>query len=237
MKISIIIPARNERENLPILIDRILNKIKEHHLESEIILVDDCSSDSTSEICDSFAKKYNFIFALHRNKNPGMGNALKDGTKLANGEIIIWIMADLSDDLNTIPKFLEKISNGYDMIFASRYIKGGSPGDLSLFKTFLSMEFAVLSRMFIGIYVHDITNAYRAFKKEVFNSINLTSDDFAISPEFALKAYLSGFKLGEVPTTYHNRKKGVAKFRMFKMGIRYFKIFLKIFIQKLESKF
>jgi glycosyltransferase involved in cell wall biosynthesis len=142
-----------------------------------------------------------------------MGNALIEGTNKANGDVIIWIMADLSDDLNTIPKFLKKIENGYDLVFGSRYIKGGSPGDIPSNKAFFSRGFANLSRIFIGIKVHDITNAFRAFKKNVFNSVNLKSTDFAISPEFALKAHLANFK----------------------MSIKYFIVFLSSFCQKFIS--
>ena len=76
-------------------------------------------------------------------------------------------------------------------------------------------------RLIFGIKVHDITNAFRAFRKEVFDTVNIESGDFAISPEFAIKAHLAGFKLGEVPTTYTNRKAGKTNFKMLEMGLRY----------------
>jgi len=235
MKISIVVPAHNEEDNLPILVKNLQSLMKKEKLNVEIILVDDNSNDSTPRICDSFEKEYDNILTVHRFENRGMGNALSEGTKKASGDVIVWIMADLSDDLNTIPKFLEKIEEGYDIVFGSRYMKGGSSGDLSLFKTFASKGFSTLSRMFLGINVHDITNAFRAFKKDIFNSIKLESADFAISPEFALKTYLAGFKLTEIPTTYFNRKKGIAKFKMFEMTKKYFKVFLWALNQKFKS--
>jgi len=114
-------------------------------------------------------------------------------------------------------------------------MKGGSSGDLSTFKTIASKGFSTLSGVFFGINVHDITNAFRAFNKEVLNSIKLESADFAISPEFALKAHLAGFKLDEIPTTYSNRKKGIAKFKMLEMTKKYFKVFLCVLIQRLKN--
>jgi len=226
MKVSIVVPAYNEEDNLPILVKNLQGLIKREKLNAEVILVDDNSTDSTPKICDMLETKYDNIFTIHRIGDRGMGNTLTEGTKKATGKVIVWVMADLSDDLNTIPKFLEEIKNGYDIVFGSRYMKGGSYGDLSFFKATLSRGFTTLSKIFTGIKVHDITNAFRAFKKEVFNFIKLESTDFAISPEFALKAYLAGFKLGEVPTAYRNRKKGTTKFKMFEMAKKYFKVFL-----------
>lgn len=199
--------------------------IKKNNLDAQIVLVDDNSNDSTSEICDAFQKKYENILAIHRINNSGMGNALIEGTKKASGSVIVWVMADLSDDLNTIPKFLKKIEDGYDLVFGSRYMKGGSSGDIPYMKALFSRNFTNLTRIFMGINVHDITNAFRAFKKELLENIHLESTDFAISPEFAIKAKIKGFKLGEVPTKYFNRKLGRTKFKMLKMGIRYVSLF------------
>lgn len=226
MKVSIVTPAYNEEDNLPILVKNLQGLIKRKKLNAEIMLVDDNSTDSTPKVCDMLMKKYNNVFTIHRVENRGMGNTLLEGTREASGDVIVWVMGDLSDDLNTIPKFLQKIKNGCDVVFGSRYMEGGSSGDLSPFKAILSGGFTRLSRIFIGIKVHDITNAFRAFRKEVINFIKLESTDFAISPEFALKTHLAGFKLCEVPTTYSNRKKGITKFKMFEMGKKYFKVFL-----------
>lgn len=234
-KISIIVPAHNEEENLPELIPRLQKTIRKNKLNAEIIIVDDNSTDSTPQLCDRFSKKYKNIITIRRRGNPGMGFALREGTKTAKGEIIIWTMADLTDDLNTIPLLLDKINQGADMVFGSRYMKAGSPGDLSLFKRLVSNGFTALSRLFIGIRVHDITNAFRAFKKEVFFTTATRAGDFAISPEFALKAHLAGFKLSEIPTVYKDRKKGITKFKMFRMARRYFMIFLLALFYKIKQ--
>ncbi len=221
MGVSIVIPAHNEEANLRPLAEALLALAEKRRLEMEIVIVDDNSSDATSRIADSLAKAHKSIVALHRKKDPGMGNALKEGTKKARGEFIVWVMGDRSDRLETIPIMLRKLKFGYDMVFGSRYIPGGSSGDLDPFKALSSSGYTRLARMVFGLNVHDITNAFRAFRKDVFENILLESSDFAISPEFAIKAHLKGYKLGEVPTTYHNRVFGKTKFSMLKMGIRY----------------
>lgn len=224
MDISIVIPAYNEQDNLPILLENLLNlKLKNF----EIIVVNDNSTDKTALIADSHSKKYYHIRVLHRQKGiNGMGAALKDGTKIANGRYVVWVMGDNSDDLTTIPMFIEKLRNSNcDIVFGSRYIEGGSIGDMGLSKAMLSSGYTSIARLIFNFNVHDITNAFRAFKKGIFNNLRLEANNFAISPEFAIKAHLKGYKLCEVPTKYRNRKIGQTKFKFIKMGIAYCRLF------------
>lgn len=227
--ISLIVPARNEEDNILATVKR----LEELPFEKEIIIVDDNSTDATGKICDSL---YPMVKTIHRKENPGMGSALKDGTKIANGKIVIWIMADLSDDLSSVPKFIEKIHNGADIVFGSRYMKGGSSGDLDPVKAFLSSTFTLLTRGLFGIPVHDITNSFRAFRREILDKVNPVSGDFSIAPEMALKAHMMGFKLEEVPTTYATRKKGKPKMKVFKTSMKYFLLMIALFPAYIKTR-
>lgn len=150
-----------------------------------------------------------------------MGAALKEGTRKAEGTYIVWVMGDNSDDLSTIPKMIRSLEKGEDMVFGSRYMKGGSSGNLSPLKAFLSSGYTLMTRLVFGIRQHDITNAFRAFKKNLFMRMILEADNFAIAPEFAIKARRAGFRLAEVPTTYRDREAGEAKFKLLRMGLSY----------------
>lgn len=226
MELSIVIPAHNEEGNLELLINDLLKLRSDKNLDCEIVIVDDNSSDNTGKIADEFSKKFTDIMVIHRKKgNNGMGFALIEGTKKARGKNIIWVMGDRSDDLSTIPRIIDKINKGFDMVLGSRYMKGGSKGDLAIDKALLSSGYTFISRLIFGIPVHDITNAFRGFRKEIFNNIKPESGDFAISPEFSIKAHMKGYKLGEIPTRYFNRKIGRTKFKMLKMGLRYVGLF------------
>ena len=225
MNVSIVIPVYNEQGNISKLLDGLI-KLKGRLKNFEIIVVDDDSSDKTGPIAHRYSRKYGNIRVLHRSKGVnGMGAALKDGTKAAKGKCIVWMMGDNSDDVATIPRLTEKLKDGYDMVFGSRYMKGGSRGDSNIFKAMLSSGYTFAARLIFGIKVHDITNPFRAFKKEVFSGMALECNDFAISPEFSIKSHLRGYKLAEVPTTYSNRKTGQSKFRIIKMGIAYCRLF------------
>lgn len=221
MNYSIVIPAHNEEANLNKLIRNIQGICAKFKLKSEIIIVDDNSTDNTGKIADSFSKQYEQIRVIHRNCNPGMGNSLKEGTDKSKGKVVVWVMGDNSDDLTTIPKMIKKVEQGYDIVFGSRYMKDGSSGDLDPFKALSSSSYTKLIKFVFGIKINDITNAFRAFKRESYDKLRIESSDFTISPEFAIKAHIKGLKLAEVPTTYSNRKAGKTKFKMVKMGIKY----------------
>ncbi len=227
--LSIVIPSHNEERNLPSLVESLDSLRKRESWNCEIVIVDDNSKDGTGKVAEELSKKYGNLTVVHRSSNPGMGNALKEGTSIAKGKTIIWAMADKSDNPETFPRMVEKINSGFDMVFGSRYIKGGSRGDLAVHKAFFSMSYSLLAKLVFGLRVNDITNAFRCFRKKVFDSVNLDSGDFAISPEFAIKAHKAHFRLGEVPTNYTDRKEGKTTFKIMKMGPRYLSMFRYLF--------
>lgn len=237
MNVSFVIPLHNEEKNCRPGINRIVKFAQKNRLKYEIIPVDDRSSDKTRAILKGLASNNKNIKPIFRKddgseKGNTMGKALITGTENASGKICIWTMGDLADSTDTYKDIIAKLSNGFDMVFGSRYMYGGSRGNLDVLKAFLSSSGTGLARFLFGIPVHDITNAFRGFKKNIFTAIKLEESGFAISPEFAIKAHLAGFKLGEVPTTYTNRVEGVSNFKLFQMTKSYLILYLKLFLQK-----
>lgn len=236
--VSFIIPMHNEQDNCERAIVRIIEFAKGKKLHFEIIPVDDKSTDDTKEILEKLRQRFPKIVSPtlrkpHSNEKPGntMGKALVEGTRKAKGDIIIWTMGDLSDNPITYMQIINKINDGFDLVFGSRYMQGGSRGNLDPVKAFLSSYGTVLAQLMFQLPVHDITNAFRGFRKQVFNSVELKSAGFSISPEFAIKAYLKGFRLGEVPTEYKNRINGVSSFKLVAMARSYLTLFMKLYWQ------
>lgn len=230
MKTSIIIPMYNEEGNAAIILDELLNKTGSWSGDYEIIAVDDNSTDNTPAILKEYASRSDMVSVVtKRGREKGMGAALMEGGRKARGEILVWVMGDLSDDLGKIPEMVEAIKSGADIVFASRYMPGGSSGDLDKLKAFLSSRFTFFARFFFGLKVHDITNAYRAFRKKLTDEIHLESTDFAISPELAIKAHLLGYRLSEIPCSYKTRVSGKTKFKIFKMVLKYMTLFRYVF--------
>jgi dolichol-phosphate mannosyltransferase len=225
-KFSIVVPAYNEEENILPLFQRISEKRKRYNWNCELVIVDDNSSDGTGKIADRISAVKKWVRVVHRKGQlHGMGYTLKEGTRRANGAIIVWVMADLSDDLDRINDFIPLIDErGFDMVVGSRFISGGSSGNTSKYKAFASFRYSALSSTLFGIKVHDTTNAYRAFNRKVA-ALRLDSGDFAISPEQMIRASMAGYKLAEVPVTYTDRIAGKPKFKFVRMGVRYLGLF------------
>lgn len=219
------------------MIERVMNYSIQQKIMYEIIPIDDRSTDKTKEILLSLKNQFkDIVKPVFRKKDTEekgntMGKALIEGTRKATGDYIIWTMGDLADDTKSYGEIFKKLTEGYDIVFGSRYMPGGSRGNLDPLKAFLSSWGTILAKLLFGIPVHDITNAFRGFNKTVFQSINLTSSGFSISPEFAIKAHLSGFKLGEIPTLYTNRKEGISSFKIYSMTISYLKTYIELFLE------
>ncbi len=234
--VSFVIPFHNEKENAGSMLDRVLQFAKKQTLNFEIVPINDRSSDNTGSILDSYAKKHKQIHPVHRKDGGELGNtmgiALQRGTQKAKGKIIIWTMGDMSDDTQTYQDIVDKINSGFDMVFGSRYMPGGSRGNLDATKAFFSSKGTLLAKILFGIKVNDITNAFRGFKKEVFTKVKPKGMGFDISPEFAIKAHKQGFRLGEVPTVYTNRERGLPKFKLWKMIRSYLFVYFKLLFEK-----
>jgi len=223
MNISIIIPAHNEEENIVDLINKIESLLS---LDYELIVVNDHSIDSTKELVEGLSKKYSNLVTVNNAYESGFANAVKFGFVQAKGEVILLVMGDSCDDLNTIPKMLEKIIEGYDVVCGSRYIKQGARLGGSKIRGALS-AFTGWSLYFIlGIPTHDIANAFKMYKRNVIESININAKSFELSMELPLKAYYAGFKITEVPTIWREREKGKSSFRIFNLIPNYSRFYL-----------
>ena len=225
--VSFVIPANNEELNLELLLKAIEQESQGWDFAYEVIVVDDHSVDKTYDLVLNLSKNNERIKVIKNDRGAkGMGVALLAGSYKAQGKYICWLMADLSDDLSLIRCMCDKLEQGMDMVFASRYMAGGSSGDLERWKAFLSGAFTKMARIWFGFNVHDITNAYRMFRRQLLNEVTLTSIGFSISPEFAIKSHLYGAKLDELPALYKRRTKGQAKFKLMKVFFSYTRLFL-----------
>jgi len=223
MKLSIIVPAHNEQENIA----EVINKIEESlDIEYELIVVNDNSTDGTVEIVERLSRQYDNIRLVHNKLENGFANALKTGFSNANTDIVIPIMADLCDDITTIPMMLVKIKDGYDVVCGCRYAKGGARLGGSKLKGFLSGLGGLSIHYLLGIPTHDVANAFKMYRKKVIDSIDIKATGFEISMEITLKAYYSGFKITEVPTVWRERTRGRSNFKVLKLLPDYLKLYI-----------
>lgn len=223
MDLSIIVPAHNEEDNIAQVIKKIEEIVTVSH---ELIIVNDHSTDKTAIIVSGLMSQYRNLRLIENPLDGGFANAIKTGLINIKTGLVVQVMADLCDDLDAINKMYGKINQGYDIVCGSRYIKGGARLGGSRLKGFFSLFAGWSLYHLLGIPTHDIANAFKMYRKEVIDSINIEAEGFEISMELPLKAYYAGFKITEVPTIWHEREKGKSSFRMFNLVPNYLKFYL-----------
>lgn len=224
MKLSILIPVLNYEENL----ERTIKKIRQVVKSSEIIILYDVTKPEMKkgaiEISKRMKEKYK-AKTIFRFNERGFGSALRKGFEKASGDFILVMMGDLCDDPKTIPKMLDKASEGYDIVAGSRYMRGGRIIG-NTFKQRISSFVSLLINIFSEVKCRDTTNAFKLYKRDVLKAIETKSNSFDISCELMLKAARKGFKISQVPTAWKNRNIGKSNFKMIKESRNYFKWFL-----------
>ncbi|MCG9969061.1 glycosyltransferase family 2 protein [Pelotomaculum terephthalicicum JT] len=215
-KYSLIIPAYNEEEGLPIVLNDVFKLIDESF---EVIVVDDGSSDRTREVAQRFPCR-----VISHERNSGKGAAMKTGIKEARGENIIFIDAD-----NTYPPegilALAKALENYDMALASR--KTGHE-NIPAFNRIGNAMFRNSIRYIYGFQGYDPLTGLYGMKRTYLKSMNLESKGFGIESEICIKAARMGLRVKDIHITYRDRV-GKAKLNGLKDGYRIFKTILKFF--------
>ncbi|MEK7269516.1 MAG: glycosyltransferase [Planctomycetota bacterium] len=222
--LSVAIPARNEEETLPETFRLLREGLKVP--DAEIIVVDDHSTDGTSRVIEEAARLDPRVRVVSNLRPPGFANAVLSGFAAARGRYVVPLMADLSDDLATIPKMMKKLDEGFDVVCGSRYMpegirEGGRPVQ-GFFSRFVGWSL----RRFAALPTHDASNAFKMYRREVLRDLRIRGDSFAVSLEIVVKAHVRGYKITEVPTTWHTRDKGQSKFRIFKVYRNYLRWWL-----------
>lgn len=199
MKLSIIIPAYNEEKTIL----QILNKIKESKInfEKEIIVVDDGSTDNTSQLITT---NFPEIILLKNSKNEGKGSAVRTGIENATGDIILIQDADLEYSPDDYPKLLEGFEDEkINAVYGSRNLKQNSKSTWYFY--FGGRFLTWLINLLFGSNLTDVNTGYKLFRKEVFQNIELESKGFEFCVEITAKLLKNHYRIVEVPITYNPR--------------------------------
>ena len=230
--LSIIIPAHFEEKNIGKTLAEIEKKVKTSY---EVLVVYDLDDDPTVRVVRGLTRSR--VNAFEKNKimliknfvgnGRGVINAFKSGLQKAKGEAVVVVMADLSDDLAKIDSMYRLIEKGYDIVCGSRYMKGGQQIGGPMLKGFLSRMAGLTAHYLFGLPMHDPTNAFKMFKKNIFNRIEIeSSGGFEYNLEVIVKAHKLRMKISEVPATWRDRAQGKSKFKLLKWLPKYIKWYL-----------
>jgi len=236
-KLSIIIPARDEEDNLGTCIAGINKVLEKNILDCEIIVVDDGSHDETPRVLKELEHQFSRLRSIRNDGQNGFGNAIRCGLKISSGDAIAIMMADLSDEPEDLIRYWEKMNEGYDCVFGSRFISGSKVIDYPRTKLIINRIVNTLIRYAFSLQCNDITNAFKMYRKHTIDGCQpLISPHFNLTVEIPLKAAIRGYSWTVIPISWRNRSKGVSKLKLREMGSRYFFIVAYLWLEKYFSR-
>ena len=229
MKVSIIIPVYNEEGSVRRLVDKINRVIIKEKIDSELIFIDDGSSDNSFNVLKSIKKESKISLSIIRlAKNYGKSAALSAGFKKAKGDIIITMDSDLQDDPEEIPRFIAEIKKGFDVVTGWKY-KRKDP----LSKTIPSKLFNWITSKIAGIKIHDFNCGFKAYKAEVLRKVKIHGDLHRYILAFA---FWKGYKIKEIKVKHHPRSFGKTKFGTGRLLIGFFDLISISFIHYFKKR-
>jgi dolichol-phosphate mannosyltransferase len=236
-KLSVVIPARDEEGCIRSTVERVRLELQGRQIPHEIIVVDDGSRDATWSILQDLKEKLPELKPHSNTGLHGFGRAVIQGLDAAVGDAIVIMMADGSDDCRDVARYWDKLNEGYECVFGSRFMKGGGTVDYPLFKLLVNRLANLFIRLLFAIRLNDTTNAFKAYRRAVINGCRpLLSPHFNLTVELPLKAIVRGFSWTVIPITWRNRTTGVAKLKIKEMGSRYLFITLYVWLEKFFSR-
>jgi glycosyltransferase involved in cell wall biosynthesis len=197
--LSVVMPAFNEKNT----IEEIVRRVQAVPLRTQLIVVDDCSTDGTRDILTRLARELGFTLLLQP-RNMGKGAALRRGFEAVHGDLVVIQDADLEYSPEEFPQLIELICQGRaDVVYGSRF--------LGRHRVFLFTHYAgnrlltLLTNVLYNTMLSDMETCYKVMRTEVLRSMTLRSDGFGIEPELTAKIFKRGYRVYEVPITYDGR--------------------------------
>lgn len=207
-ELSLIVPTYNERENVAPLFQRLATAISDF----ELIFVDDNSPDGTAQAIRDLQSRDARVKLVWRPGKMGLGSAIRDGLKLAQGEYIGMMDADLSHDAQTLPAMIAAFSRA-DIVIGSRYVKGGKIVGWPLSRQVVSRMAILLAKLLLCLPARDTTSGFALYRRHVLVQLRsqLTTSGYKLLMEVLAKSPQA--RVAEVPITFVNRARGKSKLK------------------------
>ena len=229
--LSIIVPVRNESENLKDVFDYYTKNVKD--FKYEVLIVNDFSKDDTLNVARELEQKYK-NFKILDNKKKGLGGAINLGIEKAEGDYIAIMMADQSDDINDLKKYFQMISSeNLDAVLGSRFLNNSKVENYPIRKLILNRIFNLIVSFIFWNKYNDYTNAFKIYKKKALVEIlPLISESFNIFLEIPLKIISRNYKYKIIAINWMGREKGKSKFKINELRSKYLFTLIYCFIEK-----
>lgn len=206
--VSVLVPAKDEVENLPLFVEQFINSLQDTPYEVELVVVDDGSTDGTAETLKGLEAKHEFLRVVTHRAQRGIAEALKSASDVARGHIFVFYPADLQFDTAEIPSLVDPIRAG-----EADLVTGAKQGNYD--KRFVSGIYNRLCRWLFGIRVTDL-NAVKAYRREVMEAIPTRPDWHRF---MVVVAAADGYRIAERPVTLYPRRAGTSKFGLGRIPV------------------
>nr|WP_108872032.1 polyprenol monophosphomannose synthase [Tessaracoccus timonensis] len=212
-RVLVIIPTYNESQNIESVTTRLRDAVPDAH----VLIADDNSPDGTGDIADRLAANDDHVHVMHRQGKQGLGAAYLAGFHWGLDEgydVLVQHDADGSHQPEELPRLLEAIADGADMVKGSRWVPGGSVVNWPASRKFISKGGSLWTRLWLGIPVKDATGGFNAFRASTLRGLNLdevASAGYCFQIDMVWRALKHGFKVVEVPITFVERELGDSK--------------------------
>ncbi len=211
---TIIVPTYNEKENIAALVEQLLAL----PLDLRVIVVDDNSPDGTGALADRLAREHDgHVTVIHRPGKLGLGTAHVAGFHRALDEdahLICTMDADFSHNPRYVPDLVTRIGQGYDLVIGSRYVPGGETSGCTLSRKLLSWGANAFARAALGLHARDATAGFRCYRRPVLENVGIDAikaDGYSFLIEMLFRVSQQGWRVGESPILFANRRQGVSK--------------------------
>ncbi|HLH40004.1 MAG TPA: glycosyltransferase [Bryobacteraceae bacterium] len=221
MLLSILIPVYNERTVVEKSLALVLSAALPEHMDRELVIVDDCSTDGTFEILKRLSETEPRIRLFRHPVNQGKGAAVRTAIEKASGDFCLVQDADLEYDPSEYCKLLRPLLDGHaDAVFGSRYLAGEQTRVLPFWHSMINKGLTLVSNMFSNLNVTDMETCYKAFRTDLLKSIPIRSNRFGFEPEITMKTSKRKLRVYEVPISYHGRTYEEGKKIGWKDGVK-----------------
>lgn len=204
MRVCIVIPMYNEESGAEDCVHAVCKTLESIPCPNALFVVNDGSTDNTGNILEQLTSEYTKLTLLNHKKNRGYGSALQTGIAkaVASGfNYVLFLDSDLTNDPKYLPFFIAKMEEGYDVIKASRYIKGGATKGVPALKAFISVVANRIASILYGLPIRDCTNGFRAVKTDILHQMQLHENGFAVIMEELYQAKFLAKSFCEIPYT------------------------------------
>ena len=234
--LSVIIPARNEQDCIGSTVEHLYVELRIQGIDHEIIVVDDGSTDNTWKVLGTAISRVPTLKPVQNTGQHGFGRAVTLGFDRMSGDAAVIMMADESDDCRDVISYWRLLTQGWDAVFGSRFIRGGGLIDYPFHKLVLNRAANLFLRILFQSGLNDTTNAFKAYRRTVIEGCRPSlSAHFNLTVELPLKTIVRGYSWTVTPITWRNRRAGLSKLKIKEMGSRYLFIALYCWLEKYFS--